>query len=282
MAMTANAPVTHSGVTTKTDSATGTPHRAAANAHIHMNGVSLTFHTASRQVKALQQVDLDVTEGEFIALLGPTGCGKSSLLRLVCDLLQPTEGRITVCGRPPAEARRANDFGFVFQEPALLANRTALENVRLPLEVVGYPAEQRTERCETLLESVGLLGFKDAYPHELSGGMRQRVAIVRALAWNPPILLMDEPFSALDEITKEQLQDDLLELWSREKKTILFVTHNITEAVYLADRVIIMSSHPGKVRSVIPVELPRPRGSAVRETSAFLSHVRKARKELTQ
>lgn len=254
----------------------------AVPAHIRIGGVGLTFITARRNVQALQQVELDVAEGEFVALLGPTGCGKSSLLRLVCDLLQPTEGQITVRGRPPAEARRANDFGFVFQEPALLANRTALENVRLPLEVVGYPTEERTQRCETLLDSVGLLGFKDAYPHELSGGMRQRVAIVRALAWNPPILLMDEPFSALDEITKEQLQDDLLELWSREQKTVLYVTHNITEAVYLADRVVIMSSHPGKVKTIIPVELPRPRGNAVRETKAFLQHVRQARGELTE
>ncbi|WP_249977479.1 ABC transporter ATP-binding protein [Vreelandella olivaria] len=280
--MTENAPSPQSGGATKAAAAESQPDPTPANAHIRMNGVSLTFKTARRDVQALQHVDLDIAEGEFIALLGPTGCGKSSLLRLVCDLLQPTEGQITVRGRPPTEARRANDFGFVFQEPALLANRTALENVRLPLEVVGYPAEQRSGRCETLLESVGLLGFKDAYPHELSGGMRQRVAIVRALAWNPPIVLMDEPFSALDEITKEQLQDDLLELWNREKKTILFVTHNITEAVYLADRVVIMSSHPGRVRSIIPVELPRPRGNTVRETSAFLSLVRKARKELTQ
>src|SRR5581483_2831023 len=167
------------------------------------------------------------------------------------DLIPPTAGTIVVRGGPAAAARHANQFGFVFQEPALLSWRTALDNVRLPLEVVGYPSEKRTARCEELLELVGLLKFKDAYPHELSGGMKQRVAIVRALAWNPSILLMDEPFSALDELTRAQLQDDLLQLWSRERKTILFVTHNISEAIYLADRVVVMSPHPGRIKTVL-------------------------------
>ena len=168
----------------------------------------------------------------------------------------------------------------MFQEPALLPWRTAFGNVHLPLEVVEFPADERRRRCEQLLDNVGLLKFKDNYPHELSGGMKQRVAIVRALAWNPSILLMDEPFSALDELTKAQLQEELLNLWSVERKTILFVTHNITEAVYLADRVVVMSAHPGRINATIQVRLPRPRPPEIRETIEFLDHVRMAREAL--
>lgn len=248
---------------------------------IAMQGLGLTFHTKKRRIPALENIDLDISEGEFIALLGPTGCGKSSMLRVVSDLLQPTAGTVRIRDRAPAIARQANEFGFVFQEAALLGWRTALDNVRLPLEVVGYPPQERRPRCEELLDSVGLLGFKDAYPHELSGGMKQRVAIVRALSWRPSILLMDEPFSALDEITKAQLQDDLLTLWDAEKKTVLFVTHNISEAIYLADRVVVLSSHPGRIRRIITIDLPRPRDPDLRETSEFLAYVRAARHELT-
>ena len=219
-------------------------------------------------------------DGEFVALLGPTGCGKSSLLRLVSDLIPPTSGTIAVRGEPSSAARRANEFGFVFQEPALLSWRTALGNVQLPLEVVGYPSASRRARCEELLASVGLQSFKDAYPHELSGGMKQRVAIVRALAWNPSILLMDEPFSALDELTRAQLQDDLLQLWSRERKTVLFVTHNISEAVYLADRVVVMSAHPGRIKAILSPGLPRPRSVDMHETAEFMQWIRKARQAL--
>jgi NitT/TauT family transport system ATP-binding protein len=181
---------------------------------------------------------------------------------------------------PASAARRENQFGFVFQEPALLSWRTALGNVQLPLEVVGFPPQARRGRCEELLDSVGLSKFKDAYPHELSGGMKQRVAIVRALAWRPSILLMDEPFSALDELTRGQLQDDLLQLWSREKKTVLFVTHNISEAVYLADRVVVMSPHPGRIKSILPIDLPRPRCEQMQETPEFMRWIRRAREAL--
>jgi NitT/TauT family transport system ATP-binding protein len=191
----------------------------SAKSCIAIDHVSLTFRSGRREVQALVDINLDVAEGEFIALLGPTGCGKSSLLRLVSDLIAPTAGTIAVRGGRAAQARAANAFGFVFQEPALLSWRSALANVQLPLEVVDYPSAERQARCEQLLDSVGLLKFKEAYPHELSGGMKQRVAIVRALAWNPPILLMDEPFSALDELTRAQLQDDLPQLWSGERKT---------------------------------------------------------------
>jgi NitT/TauT family transport system ATP-binding protein len=177
-------------------------------------------------------------------------------------------------------ARQANEFGFVFQEAALMPWRTAIDNVNLPLEVVDYPSARRRTRCEGLLDSVGLAKFKDSYPHQLSGGMKQRVAIVRALAWNPSIMLMDEPFSALDELTKNQLQDDLLTLWSTERKTILFVTHNISEAVYLADKVVVMSAHPGRVTAELDVRLPRPRRPEVRETMEFIDQVRRTRQAL--
>jgi NitT/TauT family transport system ATP-binding protein len=245
-----------------------------------LDRVSLRFRSERGEVQAISDVSLQVAEGEFVALLGPTGCGKSSLLRLVSDLVPPTSGTIEVRGGAASAARHVNAFGFVFQEPALLSWRTAIDNVRLPLEVVGYPAEQRIARCEQLLNSVGLLKFKDAYPHELSGGMKQRVAIVRALAWNPPILLMDEPFSALDELTRGQLQDDLLQLWNRERKTILFVTHNISEAIYLADRVVVMSPHPGRIKTILSPGLPRPRTEELQETPEFISWTRRAREAL--
>jgi NitT/TauT family transport system ATP-binding protein len=247
---------------------------------VTLDAVGVTYVTRTQPLEALSQVSLDVDTGEFVALLGPTGCGKSTLLRVISDLIRPSAGRVQVRGAPAAAARRANEFGFVFQEAALLPWRSALENVRLPLEVVKYPREKRTARCERLLDSVGLLRFRDNYPHELSGGMKQRVAIVRALAWNPSILLMDEPFSALDELTRNQLQDDLLDLWSRERKTIVFVTHNISEAVYLADRVAVMSRYPGRITRVMPVRLRRPRRPEMRETLEFVEQVREAREAL--
>ena len=247
-----------------------------------MRGVGVAYGNAggsgaNKAFQAVSNVNLDIAEGEFIALLGPTGCGKSTLLRVVSDLLAPSAGTVQVRGGTTAEARRANDFGFVFQEAALLPWRTAIDNVNLPLEVVKYPPERRRERCLGLLCSVGLEKFQDHYPSQLSGGMKQRVAIVRALSWNPSILLMDEPFSSLDELTKNQLQDDLLGIWTREKKTILFVTHNISEAVYLADRVVVMSANPGRIKEVLTVNLPRDRGPEIRETIAFIGQVRLAR-----
>ncbi len=247
---------------------------------ISLRGVGVSFETRGQTVRAISDVSLDVADGEFIALLGPTGCGKSTLLRVVSDLQRPTEGTVAIRSGSAAQARQRNEFGFVFQEAALLPWRSALHNVRLPLEVVDYPLELRDERCLELLRSVGLEKFRDAYPAELSGGMKQRVAIVRALSWNPTILLMDEPFSALDELTKIQLQDDLLGIWGREKKTVLFVTHNISEAVYLADRVVVMSAHPGGIKTVMQVKLPRQRTPEVRDTLEFVDHVRAAREAL--
>jgi NitT/TauT family transport system ATP-binding protein len=256
------------------------PADAAQAPCIRLDGVGVTFRSARGTVEAVSDVSLEIGEGEFLALLGPTGCGKSTLLRVIGDLTPPSRGLVEVRGQAAHAARRRNEFGFVFQEPALLPWRTALENVRLPLEVVPFPSEKRQPRCEELLELVGLLGFRDSFPHELSGGMKQRVAIVRALAWEPSILMMDEPFSALDELTRNRLQEDLLALWAVEKKTIVFVTHNISEAVYLADRIVVMSPRPGRIAAVLPVELPRPRRPEMRETLEFLDHVRKAREAL--
>jgi NitT/TauT family transport system ATP-binding protein len=247
---------------------------------IRLQDVGVTFRTPRASVEAVADVSLEIGEGEFLALLGPTGCGKSTLLRVIGDLTVPTRGAVEVRGGPAHAARQRNEFGFVFQEPALLPWRSAVENVRLPLEVVNYPPERRTARCEELLKLVGLLGFKDGYPHELSGGMKQRVAIVRALAWGPSILMMDEPFSALDELTRNRLQEDLLGLWAVEHKTIVFVTHNIGEAVYLADRVVVMSPRPGRIAAVLPVALPRPRQPELRDTIEFLEHVHAAREAL--
>jgi NitT/TauT family transport system ATP-binding protein len=253
---------------------------AAPPACISLADVSVSYGAGRGALRAVSNASLDIGEGEFIALLGPTGCGKSTLLKVVSDLVLPEAGKVLVRGAPAAEARRKNDFGFVFQEAALLPWRSALDNVRLPLEVVGYAKDRRTSRCMELLASVGLEKFARSYPDELSGGMKQRVAIVRALSWNPSILLMDEPFSALDELTKNQLQDDLLQIWAREKKTVLFVTHNISEAVYLADRVVVMSAHPGRIKAVLPVRLARPRGAEIRETIEFIEQVRLARRAL--
>ena len=250
---------------------------AAPATGIRLLDVGVTFRTPRGPVEAVDGASLEIGEGEFLALLGPTGCGKSTLLRVIGDLTDPSRGRVEVRGGAAHAARQRNEFGFVFQEPALLPWRSALENVRLPLEVVGYPAERRTARGEELLGLVGLLGFKDAFPHELSGGMKQRVAIVRALAWGPSILLMDEPFSALDELTRTRLQEDLLALWAVEHKTIVFVTHNISEAVYLADRIVVMSPRPGRIAAVLPVTLPRPRQPEMRDTMEFLAHVHEAR-----
>ncbi len=256
--------------------------RPAVPPCISLREVSVAFEARGNRVQALSDATLDIAEGQFVALLGPTGCGKSTLLRVISDLLRPTGGVLSVRGQPAADARRRNDFGFVFQEAALLPWRTALANIRLPLEVVGYEDAKRNDRCAELLASMGLTRFGNSFPSELSGGMKQRVAIARALSWNPSILLMDEPFSALDEITKNQLQDELLRIWEREQKTIVFVTHNISEAIYLADRVVVMSAHPGRIRQVIDVALPRRRGPEIRDTIEFVEQVRLARTALLQ
>jgi len=239
----------------------------------------MTFSTSSGPFRALEGVSLAVGPGEFVSLLGPSGCGKSTLLRLVSDILAPTDGTISVAGEAPATARRRRAFGFVFQDATLLAWRDAEQNVLLPLEIAADGRNAR-ERAKNLLELVGLARFGGSYPWQLSGGMRQRVAIARALITEPKILLMDEPFGALDEITREYMNLELLRIWEATATTILFVTHSSPEAVFLSDRVIVMGTSPGRVKLDLRVELPRPRDPAMKETVEFARHTAALRRAL--
>ncbi|GAB2680704.1 ABC transporter ATP-binding protein [Thalassiella azotivora] len=236
---------------------------------VSLRDVTVTFDTDSGHVTALKDVSVDLEESCFVSLLGPSGCGKSTLLRVVADLLHPTDGDVTVLGAAPEEARKARKLGFVFQDAALLPWRTAIENVRLPLQVGRLAKDADHDSPERLLELVGLKGREDAYPHELSGGMRQRVSIARALVCKPKVLLMDEPFGALDEITRDRLNEELLKIWQATGTTILFVTHSIPESVFLSQKVLVLSSHPGRVRELVPIDLPYPRELAVRDTPEF-------------
>ena len=240
----------------------------------------MVFSTAGGRVAALDRVTLDVRRGELIALIGPSGCGKSTLLRLVADVLEPTGGRLEVRGGPPRRARLARELGFVFQHPGLLLWRDAVSNVSLPLEVGGWGKRHTPpHRPEALLALVGLKGFEHAFPRQLSGGMQQRVSIARALVTGPPILLMDEPFGALDEITRDHLNQELLRIWSATGTTILFVTHSIPEAVYLASRVVVFSARPGRVLADLPIDLPA-RDPAIKDTPAFVHHTAEVRRAL--
>jgi len=244
--------------------------RAEAGIAVDCRDVSMRFITERRTVTALEDVSFSVESGGFMSLLGPSGCGKSTLLRLVADLLAPTSGTITVLGRTPREARLDRALGFVFQDAALLPWRTALENVALPLEVGGHrglPAGAPTPR--ELLRLVGLEGWEGSFPHELSGGMRQRVSIARALLGGPRILLMDEPFGALEEITRDRLNEELRRIWLQTGTTILFVTHSVYEAIYLGETVLVLAANPGRVRAAVEIDLPRERALAIRETEPF-------------
>ncbi|MBW0004354.1 MAG: ABC transporter ATP-binding protein [Hyphomicrobiales bacterium] len=232
--------------------------------------VSMRFITERRVVTALDDVSFSVESGGFLSLLGPSGCGKSTLLRLVADLLTPTSGEIAVLGRTPREARLDRALGFVFQDAALLPWRTALENVALPLEVGGHPGlPSGAPTPRDLLRLVGLEGWEGSFPHELSGGMRQRVSIARALLGGPRILLMDEPFGALDEITRDRLNEELRRIWLQTGTTILFVTHSVYEAIYLGETVLVLAANPGRVRATVEIDLPRERALSIRETEPF-------------
>ena len=228
-------------------------------------------------VDALVDVNLNIRKGEFVSLVGPSGCGKTTLLRTIADLQKPSQGDVTVQGQTPRDARMQKKFGIVFQNPVLYDWRTARRNVCMPMELMGLPKKQRTATVTEMLDMVGLLGSGHKYPHQLSGGMQQRVGIARALAIKPEILLMDEPFSALDEFTKEKLNEELLSIWSRAQKTVVFVTHNISEAVFLSDRVVVLSPHPGRVSAVVDITLPRPRHWAIKDTAEFAALVSKVR-----
>jgi NitT/TauT family transport system ATP-binding protein len=241
------------------------------SAVIEAKGLGLTFETADGQVAALKGVDLAVGRGDFVSFIGPSGCGKTTLLRVAADLETPTEGTITVNGMSPAEARQARAYGYVFQAAGLFPWRTIGGNVRLPLEIMRYSRAERAARCARVLELVELSGFEKKYPWQLSGGMQQRASIARALAFDADILLMDEPFGALDEIVRDRLNEELLALWGRTGKTIAFVTHSIPEAVFLSTRIVVMSPRPGRVTDIIESPLPRERPLHIRESREFLA-----------
>jgi NitT/TauT family transport system ATP-binding protein len=232
------------------------------------------------RVAALENISLDIQAGEFVSLLGPSGCGKSTLLRLIGDLTTPSGGHMQVNGKTPAEARRQRDYGMVFQQATLYDWRTVSQNVQLPLEIMGYPKTQRADRAHAMLTLVQLEQFAKHYPWQLSGGMQQRVAIARALAFEPKILLMDEPFGALDEMTRERLQLELLRIWSQTKTTIVFVTHSIPEAVFLSTRVVVMSPRPGRISGVVAIDLPQPRNFETRENPRFFEKITAVREIL--
>jgi NitT/TauT family transport system ATP-binding protein len=238
---------------------------------ISCRDIGMRFFTERRDVTAIKSLDLVFAQGEFLTLLGPSGCGKSTFLRVVADLLEPSRGRIEVLSTSPLAARKNRDIGFVFQDAALLPWRTALQNVELPLQVGGGASRKGRRSPKELLELVGLKDKANAWPHEMSGGQRQRVSIARALASDPKILLMDEPFGALDEITRDRLNDEIRRVWKETGVTILFVTHSIHEAAYLGQRVLMLAANPGRVREIVPVELPEDRTLDIRETPAFVS-----------
>lgn len=245
---------------------------------IQVKDLDVTFKDNSgNDVKALTGVNLDIYKGEFISLLDPSGCGKTTLLRSIADLQEPTDGTIRISGQTPKELRQQQKFGFVFQQPVLFDWRTVKKNVELPLEIMYQSKADRAKRADEMLEMVGLKDFANHFPKQLSGGMQQRVNIARAFGIRPEILLMDEPFSALDEFTKEKLYEDLLRIWRQTNKTIIFVTHNIQEAVFLSDRICVLSPHPGRLSAIVDVDLPRPRTLDMKESAHFNELVLKVR-----
>ena len=244
---------------------------------VDARGVSLKFQTDDGEIEALANVNLAVAAGEFVSFIGPSGCGKTTLLRVIADLEQPTDGTLMVNGVPPHEARLKRQYGYVFQAPALYPWRTVERNVTLPLEVMGVAKDERRRRAREQLELVNLAGFARKFPWQLSGGMQQRVSIARALSFEPELLLMDEPFGALDEIVRDHLNEQLLRLWDKTGKTVLFVTHSLPEAVFLSTRIVVMSPRPGRVVDVISCEFPRDRTLEIRETPEFLKIAQRVR-----
>uniref|UniRef100_UPI003B515C48 ABC transporter ATP-binding protein n=1 Tax=Roseovarius indicus TaxID=540747 RepID=UPI003B515C48 len=247
------------------------------NSVISANDLSLTFETNDGPVHALKDVTLDVQKGDFVSFIGPSGCGKTTFLRCMADLEHPTGGSITVNGVSAAEARMARAYGYVFQAAGLYPWRTIGGNIRLPLEIMGYGKSEQDRRVKEVLELVDLAGFEKKYPWQLSGGMQQRASIARALAFDADILLMDEPFGALDEIVRDHLNEQLLQLWDRTEKTICFVTHSIPEAVYLSTRIVVMSPRPGRISDVIESPLPKERPLDIRDTPEFLEVAHRVR-----
>ncbi len=244
---------------------------------ISLDRVGLTFRRDGELTEVLRDFSLEIPAGRFVAILGPSGVGKSTLLRVVADIIPPSAGSVSVLGQPPSVARRQRQIGFVFQDATLLPWRNVLDNVRLPLQVGRTPHAADGRDPAELLALVGLAGWEKAMPHELSGGMRQRVSIALALLGGPQVLLMDEPFGALDEITRDRLNEELLRIWRETGTTVLFVTHSIHEAAFLGQQVLVLAARPGRVRELVPVDLPEPRRLAVRDTpgfSAIAAHLR--------
>jgi len=244
---------------------------------ISAQNLSLTFETNDGPVHALKDVTLAVEKGDFVSFIGPSGCGKTTFLRCMADLEQPTGGEITVNGVSPEEARRARAYGYVFQAAGLYPWRTIGGNIRLPLEIMGYGRSDQDARVQRVLDLVELAGFEKKFPWQLSGGMQQRASIARALAFDADILLMDEPFGALDEIVRDHLNEQLLQLWDKTNKTICFVTHSIPEAVYLSTKIVVMSPRPGRITDVIESPLPRQRPLDIRDTPEFIEIAHRVR-----
>jgi NitT/TauT family transport system ATP-binding protein len=245
---------------------------------VEIQGLTKRFERGD--VVALQDIELAIEPGEFISLIGPSGCGKSTLLRIIGDLIKPTSGTVTVNGKPAPRARADHDYGIVFQDSVLFDWRTVAKNVALPLEMLGWDRTRRRQRVDEMLELVELQGFGDHHPWQLSGGMQMRVAIARALSFEPALLLMDEPFGALDEMTRERLNMELLRIWEASKSTVVFVTHSIAEAVFLSTRTVVMSARPGRIADVVDIDLPYPRGASTREDPRYFELVTRVREAL--
>jgi NitT/TauT family transport system ATP-binding protein len=244
---------------------------------VDVRNVSLTFETADGKVDALSNVSLEIADGEFVSFIGPSGCGKTTMLRLIADLQQPTAGSLLVNGVSAEQARLERRYGYVFQAPALFPWRTIEKNLKLPLEVMGFSDSEQRQRAARYLALVNLTGFERKFPWQLSGGMQQRVSIARALSFDPELLLMDEPFGALDEIVRDHLNEQLLQLWDKTGKTVLFVTHSIPEAVFLSSKIVVMSPRPGRIIDIIDCNFPRDRTLEIRETPEFLKIAQRVR-----
>tara|TARA_R110002124_G_scaffold284064_1_gene460836 strand:- start:23 stop:814 length:792 start_codon:yes stop_codon:yes gene_type:complete len=247
---------------------------------IEAKGVGLTFHTNDGPVHALKDVNLEINKGDFVSFIGPSGCGKTTFLRAIAALETPTEGSLTVNGMSPDEARKSRAYGYVFQAAGLYPWRTIAGNIRLPLEIMGFSRSEQAKRVKNVLQLVDLEGFGKKFPWQLSGGMQQRASIARALAFDADILLMDEPFGALDEIVRDHLNEQLLALWARTQKTIAFVTHSIPEAVYLSTKIVVMSPRPGRITDVIESPLPKERPLDIRDSAEFIAIAHRVREGL--
>jgi NitT/TauT family transport system ATP-binding protein len=244
---------------------------------VDVRNVSLTFETADGNVDALSNVSLQIADGEFVSFIGPSGCGKTTMLRVIADLQQPTSGTLLVNGMSAEQARLERRYGYVFQAPALFPWRTIEKNLKLPLEIMGFSDSEQRQRAARYLALVNLTGFERKFPWQLSGGMQQRVSIARALSFDPALLLMDEPFGALDEIVRDHLNEQLLQLWDKTGKTVLFVTHSIPEAVFLSTKIVVMSPRPGRIIDIIDCNFPRDRTLEIRETPEFLKIAQRVR-----